>query len=149
MYRVSISAEGEDFLATQNELGTSSHQIAGLYMQIKAQNFAVQGDLANPVIENGVEKYRSKNENRCNAQVNYPAFIETAGPTYEVYDVPAGSIIDIRCEYGRNDRSGQNCPGNRYVFDKQYVASQNFTNLYEWAVGDATYCLSKTYLLPG
>ena len=131
-----ISAESEDFLATQNELGTSSHQIAGLYMQIKAQNFAVQGDLANPVIENGVEKYRSKNENRCNAQVNYPAFIETAGPTYEVYDVPAGSIIDIRCEYGRNDRSGQNCPGNRYVFDKQYVASQNFTNLYEWAVGD-------------
>ena len=135
-----ISAEAEDFLDTPNELGSgtpgTSHQIAGLYMQIKAQNFSVAGDLTDPVINNGVEKYKNKNENRCKAQVNYKAFIETSGPVYEVYDVPAGSIITIKCEYGRNDRSGQNCPGNRYVYDKTFTSSQNFTNLYEWAIGD-------------
>ena len=133
-----ISAEGEDFLNADNELGANSNQLPGLYMLIKAQNFNVVGELTNPVIEN-IVKYRSKNENHCAAQVNMPCHITdtSVNPnTYEVYNIPAGTVIEFNCTYGRNDRSGQNCPGKRYIFKKFFTASQDFPTLYDWAVGD-------------
>ena len=132
-----VVAEAENFLATTNELGEDTFQLPGLYMIIKAQNFNV-AVLDDAVIEEGEIKDRSDSENRCTVQANYPAFTSntTVNPTtYNVYNIPAGSIIYIKAIYGRQDRCC-GCNGKRYEFEKQFVSSGTYGNLYEWFVGD-------------
>ena len=129
-----VSAEAENFLDSTNELGTGTFQLPGLYMIIKAQNFNITVP-DDAVIEEGEEKYSSTSESYCNAQVNYPVFTTSTGPVYSVYDIPAGSIIYIKADYGRQDRCC-GCDGKRYVFEKQFVSSADYPTFYDWFVGD-------------
>ena len=132
-----VVPEAENFLAKVNELGEDTFQLPGLYMIIKAQNFNVT--IPNDaVVELGEFTYKSDSESYCNAQVNYPIFITTPGTpdTYQLYDIPAGSIIYINARYGRQDRCC-GCDGKRYVFEKQFVASADYPTFYDWFVGDS------------
>jgi hypothetical protein len=137
-----IVAEGENFLADLNELGTDSHQVPGLYMIIKSQNFNVTIlESENSVIALGEKKYKSDNENWRRPFVGYPIFTTTTDPgppavdTYAIYTIPEGSIIDIRIFFGRSE-GGSGCQAFAYEWDRQFIASQDYTNMYDWFVGD-------------
>ena len=51
------------------------------------------------------------------------------------YDIPAGSIIQIKLDTRRNKR-GSKCGGRIYKYDKTFTSSNDYDNLYDWAVGD-------------
>ena len=133
-----VTAEPENFLASLNELGEDTFQLPGLYMQIKAQNFNITIP-ADAVIEEGDKRYSSDSESICRAKLSYPAFTTTevsgAADVYNVYNIPAGSIIYINARYGRQDRCC-GCDGKRYIFEKQFVSSSDYDTLYDWFVGD-------------
>ena len=51
------------------------------------------------------------------------------------YDIPAGSIIQIKLDTRRNKR-GSKCGGRIYKYDKTFTSSNDYNSLYDWAVGD-------------
>ena len=135
------SAEAEDFLDGAGEMGTGTYQLPGLYMIINSQNFNITiTDSETSVIDFGTYIYFSDIDDYRLPFVGYPIHITTPGTggnpdTYELYTIPAGSIMDIKLKMGRNE-AAWGCEGYNYVWEKQFVASQDYDNVYEWWVGD-------------
>ena len=127
-----VSAESSNFLEVEGEAADDSNQLSGLYMQIRAQNFSINLD-ENAVIDEGEKKARGEDDTYCNPFLQYPAFTTDAAGVTTNYDVPAQSSIKIEWRIGRFD-SG--CYGIEYLWDQEYVASNNYDDLHSWFVGD-------------
>ena len=48
------------------------------------------------------------------------------------YTIPGGSIIDIKFGFKRKDNNALNCPERRVLFDKNFVAGQDYTDFRDW-----------------
>ena len=135
---LNVSGQSRDFLATDNELGASSNQLAGLYMEIKPSGFSatIQDD---SLVDNGVKKYASARNSICRHKLGYPlfTFTEPSTGTYVTtnYSIPAGSVIDIRIKQKRNRRSSS-CEGYHFEWNQIFTASADYTDFRAWWVGD-------------
>jgi len=128
-----VSAESSNFLEDEGEAPFESNQLAGLYMQIRAQNFSINLD-EYAVIDEGEIKEQGSDTTYCNPFLQYPAFTtdpDTAATTN--YTIPAQSSIQMKWRIGRFD-SG--CDGIEYKWNQDYVASKNYDDLHAWFVGD-------------
>ena len=136
-----VGAEARDFLAIPSELGEESNQLAGLYMQMKNQNF----DIVIPedsVIEYG-EIVRRDDEYGCTnkRKIAYPCYtqdIEGSGAATTNYTVPAGSTVKIKVTAFRNDTyNGNSCQEILWEWDQQYISSDDYSDLRRWWLGDS------------
>jgi hypothetical protein len=135
-----VSAESSDFLAIDSELGETSNQLSGLYMQMKNQNF----DISIPedsIIEYG-EIVQRDSTRGCsnNRKIAYPCFTQDVvgdGSAVTNYTVPAGSAITVKVTAFRNDTyNGKKCQEILWEWDQQYVSSDDYTDMRRWWIGD-------------
>jgi len=111
---------------------------AGAYMKINANSFAAVEDPNATIVPGTIQT----DENTPGDFVlqRYPMNQEDpANPgQYLDYAVPAGSIIKISIKFQRlGPRSGGGaCERRIYTLDKQYIASANYSNMFNWWNGD-------------
>jgi len=135
-----IEAQASNFLNNANELGEDSNQLAGLYMQLKVSNFnATIKDES--IVDYGEKKRGSESRSTCSNRftVTYPLYnytpADAATSTPEStdnYTIPGGSIIDIKFGFKRKANDALNCPERRVLFDKNFVAGQDYTDFRDW-----------------
>ena len=128
-----VSAESSNFLEVEGEAPSNSNQLAGLYMQIRGQNFSINLD-DNAVIDEGEKTAGGTNRAYCSPYLQYPAFTTDSSNVTANYTVPAQSSVKIKWRIGRHDASG--CPGIDYIWETTYVASQDYDDLHAWFEGD-------------
>lgn len=125
---LALESKAEDFIVGNKDANESLIvEPSGLYMKLKPSNFSAEYT-KNSFISEGV---RSSEGSYC--QVAYPCHIpnDSIAPgalPYEIYDIPAGSLININIHVFRFD--GLGCGDRDYLLEKQYVASQNYDNMY-------------------
>lgn len=127
---LAIESKIEDFIeGNVDENEALIVEPSGLYMKLKPSNFSAEYT-KNSFISAGV---RSSEGSYC--QVAYPCYLPndlypgTPGALPgKIYDIPAGSLVNINIHVYRYD--GINCGDRDYLLDKQYVASQNYENMY-------------------
>ena len=128
-----VTAESSNFLELEGEAPDESNQLAGLYMQIRAQNFSINLD-EDAVIDEGEIKVRVETRNECVPFIQYPAFTtDDAGVTTN-YTIPAQSSIRIKWNLQRFGKA--NCNGSEWEWDNEYVSSNDYDDLHAWFVGD-------------
>jgi hypothetical protein len=127
-------AQQEDFITLANVTIP-----AGTYLKINANNFSAASD-TNSLIAPGNKQNCSLNLVSDPPYVLYPMNIEdpTTPGTYIDYNIPAGSRISMRIKQsrqGRGDGTGS-CERRIYTLNKDFVSSNNYTNMKEWWDGD-------------
>jgi len=131
-----VTPEAADFLEEAGETPAGSNELAGLYMQIKNQNFNVSIP-EDSVIEYG-NQYTASDKDGCTnkRQIGYPCFTTDGGIT-ENYTVPGGSVIKLRF---RANRSATGAPGPaphyQWIWEQTFVASKDYSDLRSWYNGD-------------
>ena len=128
------SAKGADFIDPIEDVTVP----AGVYMKINPSTFNA---IANPdaVIAPG-RKQECAPRGRNYRILRYPMNIAGTDPlnptwTFVDYTVPAGSRIKFNIDWSRlGVRS--NCEARGYLLEKNYVASADYDNMYDWFLGD-------------
>ena len=129
-----VTAESSNFLEVEGEAADESNQLAGLYMQIRAQNFSINLD-EDAVIDEGEFTYSSGTRSGCTPLLKYPAFTtDTATNTTTNYSIPAQSSITMKWRILRF--SGIGCDGAEWEWKQDYVSSNDYDDLHAWFVGD-------------
>ena len=128
-----VTAESSNFLEVEGEAIADSNQLAGLYMQIRAQNFSINLD-EDAVIDAGEIKYSSETRSRCVPYLEYPAFTTDDNGVTSNYTIPAQTNIAIKWRIMRFD--GTRCDPAEYMWESDYVASNDYDDLHAWFVGD-------------
>ena len=134
-----VEAEGRNFISSNPVTGAGAtvDQLAGLYMQIKPNNFQVEIP-ADSIVEAGNVSVSRKSSSRCKARINYPFFTtdNSVNPaTTDNYTIPAGSTIIINIRVRRRER-GSKCEGFEWKWDEEFVASQEYSDARAWWNGD-------------
>lgn len=108
---------------------------AGVYMKINPNSFnIVQDELA--LIAPGKMRVTAPRGSGTSPIMYYPMNrYDTTTSAWVDYDIPAGSRIIVSIE---QSRGGVGCPceGRRNTWDKTFIASNDYDNMYEWWVGD-------------
>lgn len=128
-----VAAESSNFLEVEGEAPAQSNQLAGLYMQIRAQNFSINLD-EDAVIDEGELTYKSKTRSECVPYLEYPAFTTDSNGNTTNYSIPAQTNIRIKWRLQRFGGGG--CDGAEYLWDTDYVASNDYDDLHAWFIGD-------------
>ena len=137
-----ITSESTNFLADAGEEGfDETSQLAGLYMNVKNQNFNVT--IPDDAVVDYGDQQASTSADGCSSrrQVGYPCFTtdntDPANPVTTNYDVPGGSIIKLKF---RAQRSSTGFPGGAkeytWEWEQQFVASRDYADLKRWYDGD-------------
>ena len=141
---LAFESQIEDFLCQKNSDGlpidSSCQQPAGTYMKLRPSGFNASapensrisefGDARAELFPFGIIKDYPV------ASVSASLQVPGSDPaTFEPYDIPAGSIVEIKLNAIRNNRGG-NCQSRVYKYNKTFTASNNYDSLYDWAVGD-------------
>ena len=159
---LAVEAEARNFLnADPTSPNPSTNlQLPGLYMQMKTSNFSAsiqEGDVigpfptqtvpffdaSSPCLDDfnwiGTRSFQRKTNINYNKWLHRLAtFDDLNNPLYTNMtniDIPSGSVIQIRIRNNRRAR-GSNCQGLDYVFDKQFVAANDYTTFSAWWFGD-------------
>ena len=111
---------------------------AGVYMKIKPNNFNTQFS-ENAFITAGTKTNEVKNNGQY-PKVNYPMNIEDpSNPGFYIdYDVPQGTRIKMTFKFkrGKEGGGGNNCETRIYTLEKTLVSQNNYTDMYQWFIGD-------------
>jgi|TARA_R110000851_G_scaffold307518_2_gene466091 hypothetical protein len=160
---LAVEAEARNFLNSDPTASPlpNGPQLPGLYMQLKTNNFSAasqDGDVIGPFptvqagntvsgtfpcnppeLWVGTESFQNNGAFTYNRwmyrlatfdNLNTPSF----GAMTNI-DIPSGSVIQIRIRNNRRGR-GNSCNAIDYVYDKQYVASQDYATFSAWWFGD-------------
>ena len=133
---LALESKSEDFIVgNKNQFEKNIIEPAGLYMKIRPSNFsAIYTE--NAYIDFGVVgSTGSYAALRYPCYINNPLFGDPGELEFKPYDLPAGSLIKIHFEIQRLGR-GSSCGERTYIFNKSFVASQDYQNLYEFIIGD-------------
>ena len=133
---LALEAKGKDFiLDNKNPTGEDIIEPAGLYMRLKPSNFSAEYT-ENSFIDLG-EKSSRGNYTALSypCYIDNPAFGDPGELEFIAYDIPAGSLININFRLTRASR-GSSCGERTYVFNKSFTASQDYTNLHSFIIGD-------------
>lgn len=104
---------------------------AGVYMKVRANNFAVSKDTLT-VVTLGSEEVCGASQSR--PQINYTTSLQDGNGDWYDYTIPEGSRIELRFNF---DREGKGkCNEVNYDLTKTIFASRDYDNIFDWAVGD-------------
>ena len=110
----------------------------GVYMKIDTNNFAAVEDPNATIVPGTIQT----DENTPGDFVlqYYPMNQESTTTPGEYFDyaVPAGSIVKLSIKFQRlGPRKGTSaCERRIYTLNKQYIVSANYSNMYNWWIGD-------------
>ena len=115
--------------------------LAGVYMKINPNNFSAVVDPDATIAPGEISAFAGVGG--LYQVLNYPMNLtrvvgyDPLNPTwvYEDYTVPAGSRIQVKWDWERGG-TGRSCEHRGYFFEKTFVASRGYDNMYEWWVGD-------------
>ena len=105
-------------------------------MQLKPFGFTGQSDDPYALVDNGREGAGNNLP-----LIEYPAYVSTlpsddpSQPFGVEYDLPQGSRVNFKINFNRNGR-GSKCGEERYLYDKTFIASVDYDNLYEFVLGE-------------
>ena len=109
----------------------------GVYMIIKSGSFVATVPAGSNVFDYGLQDNSSTSEtcNPTSAAVSYSlnTTSDINGPT--PIDVPAGSKVRIYIDNWRGSK-GANCTKKQVKFNKEFIASQDYANIYDFIQGD-------------
>jgi hypothetical protein len=160
---LALEAKSEDFIiGNKNENGGDIIEPAGLYMKIKPSNFSIiynensfidlgersaqgvygstwwQGFISPLLLLIPVNIPKDYPQLSYPFYINNPLFGEPGELEFKPYDIPAGSLINIEINLSRNGRSlDSNCGSRYYKFERSFVASQDYSDFYEFVRGDS------------
>jgi len=160
---LAVEAEARNFLNDDPTAAilVNGPQLPGLYMQMKTGNFAAareDGDVIGPFPSavvpsiptftfpcNPTENWVGTISEQANADFTYnrwmyrlATFDNLVTPSFGAmtnFDIPSGSVIQMKLR-NRRAKKNNSCLGVDYVFDKQFVASQNYVSFSAWWFGD-------------
>ena len=128
---LAFESQIEDFLCVKQDGVVTSGtcgQPAGTYMKLRPSGFNASAP-ENSFIER-------KDDSRGSYSIaTVSTSLEDENAVFLPYDIPAGSIIQIKLDTRRNKR-GSKCGGRIYKYDKTFISSNDYDSLYAWAVGD-------------
>lgn len=133
-------AEADDFLtiASPSAPSTNIPVPGGVYMKIKPNNFSAIFN-EDSYISEGLISYDTLGIFN-NPAIGYPMNIEAplSIGSYIDYDVPQGTIIKMKINFKRGNEGSnvQNCEARIYTLEKTIVSQSNYTNMYDWFIGD-------------
>ena len=141
-----VKAQSSDFITgNKNDGGQDIIEPAGVYMALKASNFAAEYK-PNSYIDYGNRQTGKTTVYPChiyNPDYISPEETPAVNP-YVPYDIPAGSRVKIVIALDRNGRGGS-CGSFHYLFDKTFTASQDYDNIFDFVNGDNVDFGSGTY----
>jgi hypothetical protein len=131
---LAFESQIEDFLCVKQDGVVTSGtcgQPAGTYMKLRPSGFNASAP------ENSfIQREDADRGSFGIASVSTSLEDTEVDPSvFAPYDIPAGSIIQIKLDTRRNKR-GSKCGGRIYKYDKTFTSSNYYNNLYDWAVGD-------------
>tara|TARA_R110000772_G_scaffold86_2_gene504 strand:+ start:2106 stop:6899 length:4794 start_codon:yes stop_codon:yes gene_type:complete len=140
-----VTAESSDFLADAGEPGfADTSQLAGLYMNVKNQNFNISIP-DDSVIEEGNQEASSiqagcaGSGQTAQRSIGYPCFTTqyTAGVITGTtnYTIPESSVIRISIRASRENRI-IGCNAKEWLWEQTYISSQDYTDFKKWYDGD-------------
>ena len=131
---LAFESQIEDFLCVKQDGVVTSGtcgQPAGTYMKLRPSGFNASAPENSFIQREGADRgsfgIASVSTSLEDTEVDPSVFAP--------YDIPAGSIIQIKLDTRRNKR-GSKCGGRIYKYDKTFTSSNDYDNLYDWAVGD-------------
>lgn len=104
----------------------------GVYMKISPSGFSTS---------TSPDAYRNYNSGSSPIQISLPlSDPDPAVPgTYTNISIPVGSAITISFSVSRDGYESvvcDDCAKRKYTFSKTYVSSANYTNIFDWFIGD-------------
>lgn len=131
---LAFESQIEDFLCVKQDGVVTSGtcgQPSGTYMKLRPSGFNASAPENSFIQREGADRgsfgIASVSTSLEDTEVDPSVFAP--------YDIPAGSIIQIKLDTRRNKR-GSKCGGRIYKYDKTFTSSNDYDNLYDWAVGD-------------
>ncbi len=131
---LAFESQIEDFLCVKQDGVVTSGtcgQPAGTYMKLRPSGFNASAPENSFIQREGADRgsfgIATVSTSLEDTEVDPSVFAP--------YDIPAGSIIQIKLDTRRNKR-GSKCGGRIYKYDKTFTSSNDYDNLYDWAVGD-------------
>ncbi len=133
---LALEAKSKDFINDNvNESGQDIIEPAGMYMKLKPSNFSATY-AENSFIDEGELSSAGNYANLSYpCYINNPAYGDPGELEFIPYDIPAGSSININFKVFRFAR-GSSCGERTYTFNKSFTASQDYTSLYSFIIGD-------------
>jgi hypothetical protein len=109
---------------------------AGVYMKINPNSFSAVQDEYAVIAPGGIEA--AANQGGTYPILYYPMNIEdpASAGNYIDYTVPAGSKINLNFLFERRGVSDGGCERRIYTLEKSFIASQDYTDMFAWWVGD-------------
>lgn len=130
-----VKSQSKDFLCEKNADGDvisgTCGQPSGIYMKVKANNFAANKPPDSFLDRQSDGTYGSYPFQYVNCSIED---IDNAGDKIP-FTVPAGSIINLKISSNRRHR-GSSCGSRSYLYEKKFVSSQDYDSLYAWVQGD-------------
>jgi len=133
---LSVEAREQNFLTPAANVESGGNppyiaELAGLYMELKPTNFNVDISEDTTAWSSGLQKDESRR--------NYPSILIPCFRDKTTDDVnlviPEGSLVTFDLEFFRSERNTR--VGSRiYNYNKTFAASNDYTNLYEFTVGE-------------
>jgi hypothetical protein len=112
---------------------------AGVYMKIKPNDFNAQFT-ENAFITQGNVFTEVKSNGQFPKLLYQMNLDDPANPgsLFIDYDIPQGTIIKftIKFKRGKEGGGGDTCETRIYTLEKQMVSQNNYTNMYNWFIGD-------------
>ena len=131
---LAFESQIEDFLCVKQDGVVTSGtcgQPAGTYMKLRPSGFNASAPENSFIQREGADRgsfgIASVSTSLEDTEVDPSVFAP--------YNIPAGSIIQIKLDTRRNKR-GSKCGGRIYKYDKTFTSSNDYASLYDWAVGD-------------
>jgi len=128
----------EDFLCKFNSEGEledeSCGQPTGVYMKLAPSQFSASAP------KNAFIRHSDSNHGSFSiAQV--PCYIDNidttgASDAFIPFDIPAGSLVTFTFKGERDKKSIGSCGSRTYDYERTFVASQDYSNLYTFVQGD-------------
>lgn len=108
---------------------------AGLYMKIKANNFAAEVD-PDRVIDYGVKNGSSELGTGGDDEYPFAAYLVSDSDTGADYTVPAGSVITLSFTFKRDGTGSGSCGRDTYILEKTLTSSRDYNSFKDWWDGD-------------
>lgn len=133
---LALEAKGKNFIAdNKNSSGEDIIEPAGLYMKLKPSNFSATYTENSFIDEGDLSEAGNYPSLSYPCYINNPLFGDPGELEFAPYNIPAGSLININFKVFRYAR-GSSCGERTYTFNKSFTASQDYTSLYSFIIGD-------------
>lgn len=124
-------AKESDFLPIRTSAGTQVPIPAGVYMQLRPNNFYVNTINASDVLAPGTISSVTKSKTISNyPMVFYPVDVKNPDGTYSLFKIITGATIKMSFSFFRG--SSNNCSKRQYDLELEFISDGDYNSLQHW-----------------